>query len=874
MNLHLDLRGADDFAFYIDGDLQFDTRDEALYHEGLVLPALSLAARQKPNTDLRVLICGGGDGLALRECLRFPHVAHVDLVDYSPDVVEWGRTRFAELNAQAFADPRAHVHIADAWEFLQNRQNRVDNSSRPLTHRASVTTPNIQHLIPNTQHPPYDIILCDFTVPRREEDTRVYSVEWYELLHRALAADGLLALNALSPEATPEAFWCVNRTVRAARLNPQPYRVCLPSFRAQGYGTWAFLLAGPRLRRRDLADLACPISTRQYALSSLWPSAQFTAQERHGARRIPSHSLQSSCLLPLLLNPGMASAKKRISPVNQDVSEDALPAPASNTSVETPYDLNTLLAAIPISHPYHTRVMIESLAEQVVGTVRKLDVQRLVGALLRRAQKLPLALQTELTRLQMFLQDKLPRLESMGMWGRKLFVILVILMTMANAIAPDNAFGKGTGSFGHASMSRGYSGGSFGRGESGFGGGTGRTTGSSFGGGASGYGSSFGSGGRTASGSFHATAPVIRSTGFGRSYGTGQPTNIEGVPFATRSFTYIPRSHTTIYVGNSGYYNNGYYNNGNNNNGNSNNSPSNTGSREEHKAFFVADDDMLVLDNGDIVITLSDEAYLLVSGPTVSLMSSKSPNPLVNLYPDPVLFNNIIMQLQDQQAQVAAAIPPRREWLQWVGWTSAFAGVVAEDKTELHNLEDLQRRLETALKQIQPPPVNAVPSAAPEANGVELFVDALLLQNGQVALRAFDNNWISTDGKKLFTPGKPASPCPPEMQSVLKSVLTKLQTEFKSDIANSDNDLQQLAQEKASLDKDMAEYTQLESSNGGDPSYEVDYGTESIPVSDALNRTQADLTENQTATAQALLDQKKKPADLAKIEKALKSLTP
>ena len=135
---------------------------------------------------------------------------------------------------------------------------------------------------------------------------------------------------------------------------------------------------------------------------------------------------------------------------------------------------------------------------------------------------------------------------------------------------------------------------------------------------------------------------------------------------------------------------------------------------------------------------------------------------------------------------------PRREWLEWVGWTSAFAGVIAEDKTELHNLEDLQRRLETALKRIQPPPADAVASPAPEANGVELFVDALLLQNGQTALRAFDNTWVSTDGKKLFVPGKPVAKCPPEMQSALKSVLTKLQTEFKGDIAGSDSDLQQL----------------------------------------------------------------------------------
>ena len=65
------------------------------------------------------------------------------------------------------------------------------------------------------------------------------------------------------------------------------------------------------------------------------------------------------------------------------------------------------------------------------------------------------------------------------------------------------------------------------------------------------------------------------------------------------------------------------------------------------------------------------------------------------------------------------------------------------------------------------------------------------------------------------------------MQSVLKSVLTKLQAEFKGDLASLNNDLKQLAQEKASLDKDLAEYNQLQAHNGNDPSYEVDYGTES-----------------------------------------------
>jgi len=75
-------------AFYINGDLQFDTGDEAVYHEYLVVPAVALAVQRFPQTNLRVLICGGGDGLAARDVLRFAEVCAIDLVDFSSEVIE------------------------------------------------------------------------------------------------------------------------------------------------------------------------------------------------------------------------------------------------------------------------------------------------------------------------------------------------------------------------------------------------------------------------------------------------------------------------------------------------------------------------------------------------------------------------------------------------------------------------------------------------------------------------------------------------------------------------------------------------------------------------------------------------------------------
>ena len=103
MSNWLEQRDDGSLAFFIDGDLQFDSRDERIYHECLALPPLALALRQR--SSLNVLIIGGGDGLTAREVLKSEEVAHVHLVDYDATVLELGKTRFAALNNDSFSDP-------------------------------------------------------------------------------------------------------------------------------------------------------------------------------------------------------------------------------------------------------------------------------------------------------------------------------------------------------------------------------------------------------------------------------------------------------------------------------------------------------------------------------------------------------------------------------------------------------------------------------------------------------------------------------------------------------------------------------------------------------------------------------------------------
>ncbi len=202
-------RGAD-LRLYLDGDLQFSSRDEHRYTEALVQPVLSRAPR-------RVLVLGGGDGLAAREVLRVPSVREVVQVELDPAVLELADTRLAELNGRALRDPRVRVVVGDAFTWLRD-------------HPA----------------PEFDAVVVDLPDPDTLALGRLYSTEFYGLAARVLAPGGLLGMQAGSPWATPTAYWRTVSTVRSAGLSATPYHVDVPSF-----GDWGFVLAA-RGRSPDL----------------------------------------------------------------------------------------------------------------------------------------------------------------------------------------------------------------------------------------------------------------------------------------------------------------------------------------------------------------------------------------------------------------------------------------------------------------------------------------------------------------------------------------------------------------------------------------------------------------------------------------------
>ena len=112
-------RWKDDLRLYINGNLQFSSRDEYRYHEALVHPVLEPLPWAR-----RVLVLGGGDGLALREILRYKNIEHVTLVDLDPAMTSafTHREELVKLNHGSFSDRRVRVVNADAAIWLQQNE--------------------------------------------------------------------------------------------------------------------------------------------------------------------------------------------------------------------------------------------------------------------------------------------------------------------------------------------------------------------------------------------------------------------------------------------------------------------------------------------------------------------------------------------------------------------------------------------------------------------------------------------------------------------------------------------------------------------------------------------------------------------------------
>jgi spermidine synthase len=190
---------------FLNENLQFSSRDEYRYHEALVHPAMAVAGSRR-----RVVVGGGGDGLAAREILRWPDVESVTVVDLDRAVTDLARSfpELVRLNRGALSDARVTVVNVDAMRFFSETEAKAN------------------------------VVVLDFPDPGTYSVGKLYTTTFYGRVRRSLAPGGAIAVQASSSLLANETFSCIVRTLEASGFFVRPYQAFVPSF-----GMWGFVLA-------------------------------------------------------------------------------------------------------------------------------------------------------------------------------------------------------------------------------------------------------------------------------------------------------------------------------------------------------------------------------------------------------------------------------------------------------------------------------------------------------------------------------------------------------------------------------------------------------------------------------------------------------
>ena len=203
-------------SLYINGRLQFSSADEAIYHSMLVTPAMVSSARND-----KVLVVGGGDGLAVRDILKYQPKS-VTVIDLDPAMTElfsgrepsaefWLSQRLLDLNESAFRDARVSVINEDAFLFVEN-------------------------MVANRES--FDTIIVDLPDPNHPDLNKLYSAYFYRQLADLLSGDGAMVVQSTSPYHSKKAFLSIGKTIAEAGWIAEQYRANVPSF-----GEWGWTLA-------------------------------------------------------------------------------------------------------------------------------------------------------------------------------------------------------------------------------------------------------------------------------------------------------------------------------------------------------------------------------------------------------------------------------------------------------------------------------------------------------------------------------------------------------------------------------------------------------------------------------------------------------
>ena len=194
-------------SLVLDGKTQSTERDEHIYHQALVQPAMLL----HPN-PADVFIGGGGEGGTLREVLFHPSVERAVMLDLDQQVVELCRQYLPEHHQGSFDDPRVQLLHEDARAYL------------------------------NGQGQAFGVMVMDLVDPMEGGPAYLlYTRQYYDIAKSRLKEGGLLVTQSgpaglLSHH---ECFTTITRTLSSAFAYCVSYQVHVPAFQT----LWGFNIA-------------------------------------------------------------------------------------------------------------------------------------------------------------------------------------------------------------------------------------------------------------------------------------------------------------------------------------------------------------------------------------------------------------------------------------------------------------------------------------------------------------------------------------------------------------------------------------------------------------------------------------------------------
>ncbi len=262
-----------DVRLFLNGNLQFSSVDEYRYHEPLVHIPMNLTENHE-----RILVLGGGDGLAIRELLKYDDITGIDLVDLDLEITKLARNHpvFTRLNENALDDKKVKIYNQDAFKFVEKSSDI------------------------------YNVIIIDLPDPSNESLGKLYAKEFYGIIKKRLAADGVVVTQSTSPYFAPDAFWCIHNTLDTVFETTLPYRTYVPTF-----GEWGFNLGFNSSQRIDVTAqsqqkiiqlLQDRITEKNLELKYLHPDmipSLFAFGADRSQRDAPINKLQNQILIQL-----------------------------------------------------------------------------------------------------------------------------------------------------------------------------------------------------------------------------------------------------------------------------------------------------------------------------------------------------------------------------------------------------------------------------------------------------------------------------------------------------------------------------------------------------------------------------------------------